>query len=80
MITHLLQPRQVKGCTNIVLYRDNEDPFTFYYMNNRPRICVDKGKPVFDYMVIGRAFEREGAQGVQEGRLVMSISLAPTSE
>ena len=80
MITRLLQPRQVKGCTNIVLYRDNEDPFTFYYMNNRPRICVDKGKPVFDYMVIGRAFEREGAQGVQEGRLVMSISLAPTSE
>jgi len=72
----------VEGYPNIVIYRDHEDPYTFYYLNTRPRVSIDTEtkKPVFDYMVIGRDIKREGSEGVQEGRLVMSVNLALTED
>lgn len=83
MITHFIPgPGIVEGYPNIVIYRDHEDPYTFYYLNTRPRVSIDTEtkKPVFDYMVIGRDIKREGSEGVQEGRLVMSVNLALTED
>lgn len=82
MITQFIPAPKVDDHTYIALYRDNEDPFTFYYINSRPRISIDNEtkKPALDYMVIGRDIKREGAQGVQEGRLVMTVNLALTKE
>lgn len=83
MITHFIPALGiVENYPNIVIYRDHEDPYTFYYLNTRPRVTIDTEtkKPVFDYMVIGRNIKREGSEGVQEGRLVMSVNLALTED
>ena len=67
---------------HIALFRDHEDPYTFWYINNHPRVTIDKrdNKPVFDFMVIGRGIKKEGTEEVQEGRLVISINLALTQD
>lgn len=83
MITHFNpNPSLDNQHSYIALYRDNEDPYTFYYVNGHPRISIEKetNKPAFDYMVIGRDIKKEGSQGVQEGRLVMSVNLALTDD
>ena len=79
MITQSIQPPAVEKYTNIALYRDNEDPYIFYYLNNQPRISVDKttGLPKFNFMIIG--IKKSGADGdTQSGHLTMTVDLSLT--
>lgn len=83
MVTHYFNCPEVTGYTYITLFRDHEDPYTFWYINSNPRVTLDKNnknKPVFDYTVIGRGKKIEGTEDVQQGRLVMSVNLALTED
>ena len=81
MINHFIPRPNVKD-HSIVMFRDDDDPYVFYYMNNLPRVAIDKDsrKPAFDYMVIGRNIDMVASREVQEGRLVMSVNLALTEK
>ena len=60
MITHLIKAPKLTDTTgnidlgHIELFRDHEDPFKFYYLNNTPRLQFDQitKRPVFDYTKI----------------------------
>lgn len=62
MITHLIKAPKLTDTTgnidlgHIELFRDHEDPFKFYYLNNTPRLQFDRitKRPVFDYTIFAR--------------------------
>ena len=41
MISHFIHCPQANQHPHIVIYRDNEDPYLFYYINSHPRIKID---------------------------------------
>ena len=82
MISHFIHCPQANQHPHIVIYRDNEDPYLFYYINSHPRIKIDDAtkKPAFDYTIIGRKSKNDDDQETQQGRLVMSVNLALTDK
>ena len=44
MISHFIHCPQANQHPHIVIYRDNEDPYLFYYINSHPRIKIDEPK------------------------------------
>lgn len=87
MITHLIKAPKLTDTTgnidlgHIELFRDHEDPFKFYYLNNTPRLQFDQitKRPVFDYTIFARGINTE-EERFQQGHFIMGVDLHLTKE
>ncbi len=87
MITHLIKAPKLTDTTgnidlgHIALFRDHEDPFKFYYLNNTPRLQFDQitKRPVFDYTIFARGINTE-EERFQQGHFIMGVDLHLTKE
>lgn len=87
MITHLIKAPKLTDTTgnidlgHIELFRDHEDPFKFYYLNNTPRLQFDRitKRPVFDYTIFARGINTE-EERFQQGHFIMGVDLHLTKE
>ncbi len=87
MITHLIKAPKLTDTTgnidlgHIELFRDHEDPFKFYYLNNTPRLQFDQitKRPVFDYTIVARGINTE-EERFQQGHFIMGVDLHLTKE
>ena len=87
MITHLIKAPKLTDTTgnidlgHIELFRDHEDPFKFYYLNNTPRLQFDQitERPVFDYTIFARGINTE-EERFQQGHFIMGVDLHLTKE
>lgn len=81
MITQFIPAPKVEHHDHIALYRDHEDPFTFYYLNGHPRVQMDPitKRPKFSFILYARAIDKQNSgKEIQGGRLVMVTDLHVT--